>query len=164
MEELKELTEANELLVAELTEAKEALVEAEKVKTDAVAEVAKLKEGDLLREAKDFVSGKLASLELPDMTRGRLIESLSKNPPVEDEAIDEDAYGKVIDETVKAEVEYLAKVTGSGVIKGMGGSGDTGADEEGSAALKDAYQTKFLAEGKSAEEAERMADNAVAGR
>lgn len=160
MAELKELQEANEQLRAELTEAIEASEDAEKV----ADELAKLKEGQLLREAKDFVSGKLASLELPDMTRDRLVESLSKNPPVEDGALDEGTYGKAIDEAVKAEAEYLAKVSGSGAIRGMGGSGEPGEDKGGKAKLKEAWVTKFLAEGKDAETAERMAENAVRGR
>lgn len=164
MEELQALKEANDQLTAELTEAKEATEKAETAKTDAVAEVAKLKEGVLLREARDFVSGKLAGLELPDVTRDRLIESLSKNPPIKDGAIDEDTYVKSIDETVKAEAEYLAKVAGSGVIKGMGGSGETGADEGGREALKESFKAKFLAEGMSAEEADAMAESAAAGR
>jgi len=163
MEE-KKLQEANELLQDQIAKAEAALTEAETAKNDALAEVAKLKEGVLLRSAKDFVSEKLAKLELPDMTRERLIEGLSKNPPVVDGALDEAAYVKRVDETVQSESEYLAKVAGSGVIKGMGGTGDTGADEDGAAKLKDSFKFKFMQEGKSAEEAERMADNAVLGR
>ena len=164
MEELKALQEAHDITVAELKEAKESLDEAEKAKADALAEVAKLKEGDLLREAKDYVSETLASLELPDMTKDRLIKSMSKNPPVKDGALDKDAYAEAIAESVKEEAEYLAKVTGSGVIKGMGGSGDTGADVSGRDALKDSMKHKFMQDNISAEEAEKMAETAVLGR
>jgi len=165
MEELKKLEEANELLQDQITKGEMALDEAEKAKDDALAAVAALKEGVLLRSAKDFVSEKLAKLELPDMTRERLIEKLSKNPPVADGALDEAAYVKRVDETVQSESEYLAKVAGSGVIKGMGGTGDTRADEDGAAKLKDSFKYLFMQrDGKSAEEAERMADNAVLGR
>ena len=164
MEELRKLQEANKQLEDERLKAEMALDEAEKAKDDALAEVAKLKEGDLLREAKDYVSEMLASLELHELTKDRLIEKLSKNPPIKDGALDKDAYAKAIDEAAKDAVEYIAKVTGSGVIKGMGGTGDTGADEDGAAKLKDSFKFKFMQEGKSAEEAERMADNAVLGR
>jgi len=164
MEELRKLQEANKQLEDERLKAEMALDEAEKAKDDALAEVAKLKEGDLLREAKDYVSEMLASLELHELTKDRLIEKLSKNPPIKDGALDKDAYAKAIDEAAKDAVEYIAKVTGSGVIKGMGGAGDTGADEDGAAKLKDSFKFKFMQEGFSAEEAEKMADNAVLGR
>jgi len=164
MEDLKKLQEANDDLQDQITKGEMALDEAEKAKDDALAAVAALKEGVLLRSAKDFVSEKLAKLELPDMTRERLIEKLSKNPPVADGALDEAAYVKRVDETVQSESEYLAKVAGSGVIKGMGGTGDTGADENGKEAYKESCKFKFMQEGFSAEEAEKMADNAVLGR
>jgi hypothetical protein len=85
------------------------------------AENARLKEALLLREARDIVSAKVASLKLPAMTVARLVESLSKNPVVKDGKIDEAAFNKQIDEAVKAEIEYISKVSG-GIVKGLGES------------------------------------------
>lgn len=164
MKELEELKEAKKQLEADLQASKDATIAAEKAKTEAEAESAKLKEVVLLRQAKDFVGGKLAEAELPDLTKDRLVESLSKNPPVKDGALDEETYATSIDEAVKEHVEYLAKIVGSGVIKGMGASGDTAGAEEGREALKESYKAKFESEGKSPEEAERMAEIAAKGR
>ncbi len=165
MKELEEAKAAIKQYKADLEEAKEARIEDEKAKTELTEEVAKFTEASLLREAKDFVSGKLAKLELPDMTRDRLVDNLSKNPPVEDGKIDEDAYAKKVEETVKAEAEYLAKVTGSGVIKGMGATGDepSGAEKE-QESLKESFKVKFENEGISPEEAEKLAEFAARGR
>lgn len=165
MKELEEAKEAIKQYKADLEEAKEARIAAETAKTEAEDENAKLKEAGLLREAKDFVSGKLGEVELPDMTRDRLIKSLSKNPPVKDGALDKETYTKGIDEAVKEHVEYLAKIVGSGVIKGMGAAGEepSGA-EEGQEKLEESYTAKFINEGESPEDAEKLAQLAAAGR
>ena len=89
--------------------------------SEAKAETARLREALLLREAADFVTATLATAKLPDLTKQRLAESLSKSPSVKDGALDKDAFKAVIDEAVKAEAEYLAKI-GNGRIVGMGGS------------------------------------------
>jgi hypothetical protein len=164
MKELEDLKEAKKQLEADLQAAKDARIAAEKAKTDAETETAKLKEAVLLREAKDFVSGKLAEAELPDLTKDRLVESLSLSPPVKDGALDEDAYAGIVAEAVKAEAEYLAKVLGSGRITGMGAGGSAAGTEEGHQALKESFKAKFESEGASPEEAERMAEIAASGR
>jgi len=164
MKELEELKEAKKQLEADLQASKDATIAAEKAKTEAEAESAKLKEALLLRQAKDFVSGKLAEAELPDLTKDRLVESLSKNPPVKDGALDEETYATSIDEAVKEHVDYLAKIVGSGAIRGMGASGVSAGAEEGREALKESYKAKFESEGKTPEEAERMAEIAAKGR
>jgi len=157
MEELKELQEAHKKLEGELAET-------EKAKADLEALVNKLREAALLREAVDFVSERLADVELPEMTKDRLVKRLSLNPPVKDGKIDEDEFGKTIDEAVKEDSEYLAKVVGSGLIKGMGVSGDTGGDEGATEKLEEAFKAKFEAQGISPEQAEAMAKTAARGR
>ncbi len=106
----------------EVSEAKNTMTEQEqKDLNEAKAEAARLREALLLREAADFVRESLATAKLPDLTKARLAESLSAKPITKDGALDKDAFRKAIDEAVKAEADYLAKVTGSGKIKGLGG-------------------------------------------
>lgn len=99
----------------------------EKKFTEALAsrdqEIARLRESMLLRDAKDFVRQAIAAANVPDVTKQRLVESLSINPPVKDGQIDSDAYATRIAEAIKAEVDYLTKAAGygSGRIEGMGG-------------------------------------------
>lgn len=90
--------------------------------SEAQAENARLREALLLREAADYVTATLATAKLPDLTKARLAESLSKSPSVKDGALDKDVFKTVIEAAVKAEAEYLAKVTGGGRIVGMGSS------------------------------------------
>ena len=165
MKEVEMLKEALQQAKDALKEATETTAEAEKAKTEAEDENAKLKEAVLLREAKDFVSGKLGEVELPDMTRDRLVKSLSKNPPVKDEALDEDAYTKGIDEAVKEHVEYLEGIVGFGRIKGMGATGEEpGGAEKEQEQLQESFKVKFENEGSSPEEAEKLAEFAARGR
>lgn len=95
---------------------------------EAKAEAARLREALLLREAADFVQTSLATAKLPDLTKARLTESLSKSPITKDGVLDKDGFKKAIDEAVKVEAEYLAKI-GNGRIVGMGGSEAPAFDE-----------------------------------
>lgn len=115
LEEAKKVTEQE---LEQLREANKGLQE----------ENARLKEALILREAKDFVGEALGKVEMPDLTRTRLLESLSRNPVVKDGKLDKDEYAKKITEAVKAEMDYLAQVTKSGAIRGMG-SGDVKLEE-----------------------------------
>lgn len=118
--EARALREAASTAQIKLTEAEAKLVRLGEVET----QLARMTEGLLLRDARSFVATELAGIQLPDMTRARLSESLSANPPVKDGALDLDAYRVRIKENAAAELEYLAKVTGagSGRITGLGGN------------------------------------------
>ena len=130
-----ELKEIQGQLVAE--RAKVASLEEAQRERD--QELARLREGALLREAADMASAALAKQEMPDVTRARLVEMLRMNPPVKDGALDRDALTRRIDEAVKTEAEYLAKVMGSGRITGMGSQGGgAAADAKESAAALEA--------------------------
>lgn len=114
-------------------------------------EIARLRESMLLRDAKDFVRQAVATANVPDVTKARLVESLSVNPPVKDGQLDTDAYATRIAEAVKAEVEYLTKAAGygSGRIEGMGGSQAQTAEykpEEVQAKMAEAFQRLGLNE------------------
>ncbi len=93
------------------------------------AENARLKEALVLREARDFASEVLAEAKLPGVTKSRLIENLAVAPVIKDGALDKEAYKTKITEAVKAEIDYLAKVTGSGEIRGMGSTGESTVSE-----------------------------------
>ncbi len=85
-------------------------------------ENARLKEALALRDAKDLVSKALKGLDLPEATKARLLESLPKAAPMKDGALDEEAFKTKIEESIKAEVEYLTKAAGLGKIRGLGES------------------------------------------
>lgn len=101
----------------------------QKTNQDQATLIARLTEANLLREAKDFVAGRLAGVNLPDVTKTRLTESLAANPPAKDGALDTETFGTRIDEAAKAEAVYLATVTGSGQVRGMGLSESLGGGE-----------------------------------
>lgn len=87
-------------------------------------ENARLSEAMLLRDARDFVAGRLKAAVVPDVTKARLAESLSANPPVKDGALDTAAFAETIDQAVAAEVEYLKQAGyGAGKVEGMGSNG-----------------------------------------
>lgn len=115
------------------------------------SELARLKEGQTLAVAKGHVSEVLRkrySDALPAVTIERLTESLAKNPPLTDGAIDYEAYGALIHEAAKSEMDYLSRITGSGRIKGQGSTGDAFAIRsdlaESQASLRDAFSALGL--------------------
>lgn len=119
----------------------------QKVLTEAQAENARLREALLLREAADYVTATLATAKLPDLTKVRLAESLSKSPSLKDGALDKDAFKVVIEAAVKAEADYLAKVTGGGRIVGMGNGAQGGEGQpDAKAVLESAFKAMGLNE------------------
>jgi len=97
------------------------LAETEKALEEAKAEIARLKEAQLLVEAKAFVEAKVKASTLPEISKARVTEALSRDPVIKDGTIDETAYAAKIEATIKAEADYLAKL-GAGKVSGMGGS------------------------------------------
>lgn len=88
----------------------------------------RLKEALLLGEARKLATETLAGIQMPELTRARLIESLATKPVVNDGQIDREAYVTAIQEAAKAEVEYLAGVTETGRVRGLGPSAGEGAN------------------------------------
>ena len=89
-------------------------------------------------KAKTFVEGKVKEAQLPELTKTRIAESLSKAPVVKDGKLDEAAYTAAIDKAIKAEAEYLAKL-GVGKVSGVGGSTSGGDMAEAQKELIEAY-------------------------
>jgi hypothetical protein len=109
---------------------------------------ARLAEALALRDAKDMVKEALASIvNLPDITKARLIESLSKNPPMKEGVLDREAFTKAIQEAVKSEVKYLESVLGKGQIRGLGESTNDDAQEETPEKLEESLAGSFAALG-----------------
>lgn len=113
-----------------------------------------------IRDAKDMLREALGSLSsLPDVTKTRLVESLAKNPPMKDGALDTVAFKGIIEEAVKAEVKYLETVLGKGQIRGLGESQEPEEDEtEGK--VEESLEESFSALGLS----ETAAKHAARGR
>lgn len=91
----------------------------------------RLKEIQLLRETSDFVNETLKEAKLPDITKNRLCESLSKEPVVDDKGeLDKDKMKATIEKAVENEITYLSSLTESGKIKGLGESENDDEQEE----------------------------------
>ena len=117
--------------VADLTEAGE--------KRD--TELARLQESAVMSEATTVAKELLGKVEhLPEITQSRMVESLAKAPPLKDGKLDRDAFATAIDEAAKSEIEYLAKLTESGKISGMGVGGGND-DEANQKSLVESFTT-----------------------
>ncbi len=127
--------------IAELEEANRKLTE-EKQKAD--EELGRLREGELLRQARDFASERVGKAELPDVTKTRLVESLAAKPALKEGKLDPENYLNQIDEAIKAERDYIATITESGKIKGMGGSQPSG--EQAHQRLVESYMRTGLSQ------------------
>jgi hypothetical protein len=136
----------------ELTETKTKLDEATALGAWAAAERDRLREGALLTEARAAVTKQLGELapeqQLPDITKARLVESTSTNPPMAaDGTLDSAALTARIDEAVKVEREYLSTLAGGGRITGFGPStGDDVDVTESAATVEDALGRLGLSE------------------
>jgi hypothetical protein len=144
--ELKEAQDARAKAEADLAALKESNAKAE-------LELSRLREAGMQNQARQLATDGLAKANLPEPTKARLVESLSKNPPTKDGAIDTEAFAKALLEAAREEAEYLAKITDSGAIRGMGtvteASGkqqDTALDELGEAlGLSESARKVFVA-------------------
>jgi len=130
---------------------------------DMKAELDRLREAQVIQEAGKIVAKALEKSTLPDITRTRLQESIPKMARMKDDKLDEAAFTTVVAEAIKTETDYVAKLTESGKVKGMGG-GTGGSGNGGSSKLKESFIKTFRAQGKSQKDAEMMAELAVNGR
>ncbi|MEE9451090.1 MAG: hypothetical protein V3V72_13655 [Ignavibacteriaceae bacterium] len=104
-------------------------------------ELKRLKEKALLTDAKEFVEKALKDSELPDITKVRLKESLSRNPVVNNKGeMDELKYLETIKAEVKKESEYLASLSESGKITGMGGGEPESDDKQLTESLVNSFE------------------------
>jgi hypothetical protein len=140
------LEEGDDVSEQELKEARDAQAAAEQKASAAEAELARLREGAILREARDIATEALAKVtDLPEITRERLVETVARDPSahIKDGKLDAGAFGAAITEAVKAEAAYLAKITGSGRVSGLGGAGEGTKVEESTKRLEAALGRGF---------------------
>ncbi len=130
---LEEVKRMNEQELKELKESKQTLED----------ENRRLKEGNILRQAKDYVISELKEAKIPDITKARLVESLSVNPTIKDGELDKEGFKVKIKEALDAEIDYLAKVTGSGDVKGLGESGGGNPSEVNATELEKNLEESF---------------------
>ncbi len=136
-EQVREKDDQIETLTKERDELKEAAEKAEKDKAKAEAQA-------VVKEAVD-------KAELPDAAKERLTEKFKDA---------ESADG--IEEAIQFEKDYIAKLSESGKVKGLGQSqADDDKDKE---ALKESFKKTYIAQGESEEDAEKLAESAVSGR
>ena len=145
-QEAQELREQVEALTAENVELK--------------ADNQRLNEALLLNQAAALVSEELAAIDMAPLTRKRLTEDLKDKPVITDGAFDEDSTRQAIKEAARAEIDYLASVTGAGEIRGMGEPPQTQKPD----ALRESFVEMYIKQGKPQAEAERLADIAAQGR
>ncbi len=89
------------------------------------------------------------------MTRTRLAEVLKRETPLKEGKLDTEALTAKVGATVKEEKAYLAKVAPGG-IKGMGAAADDAT--AGKTRLREARIAMYRGQGKSKEQAEKLAD------
>jgi hypothetical protein len=140
------LEEGDDVSEQELKEARDALAAEQQKGAAALAELARFREGAILREARDVATAALAKVtDLPEITRERLIEAVSRDPSahITDGKLDVAAFEAAIVEAVKTEAAYLAKITGSGRVAGLGAAGDGTKVEESTKRLEAALGRGF---------------------
>lgn len=123
----------------ELEEVQRALQESQAALATERSEREKLSTRLLLREARDFVATRIAAVkDLPTISAERLERALIQNPPVKDGALDEAVYLERVDAAIKDEQAYIASLTESGRVRGMGASAAPadGKEEDLTAALQ----------------------------
>ena len=140
-----------------------AAAELEKLKKEhgnLTKEVARLQEAKAIRDAAVYAGKELAKTQLPEVTKARLQESLPKGITLKEGNLDEVAFAEAVKAAIKAESEYVAKITEAGKVRGFGGPGE-GQDGK---LLKDTFKQTFLDQGLTEAEAEKRAQIAAQGR
>ena len=130
---------------------------------DMKVELDRLREAQVIQEAGKIVIKALEKSTLPEITKTRLIETVPRLARMKDGKLDEAAFTAAVTEAIKTETDYVAKLTESGKVKGMGG-GNGGSGNGGASKLKESFIKTFRAQGKSQKDAEMMAEIAVNGR
>jgi len=121
-----------------------------------------LAEAHALRIAQDKIVEALADKKhdkLPDVTKKRLVESLTKGAPMKDGKLDEAALATLIEDAVKSEGEYVESITHK--KPGVSGMGDGEAILEEAAAHDKRVADKaatYMREGKTKEDATALAE------
>lgn len=115
----EETTEMNEAQINALIEA--AVKPLREENAASKTEATRLRETLALRDARDYATRKLATIDLPAATKQRLAESLPAKATLTEGALDSAAFDAVIEAAVLEESNYLKSIgVGTGRITGMG--------------------------------------------
>jgi len=160
------MRETNEMNEEKLTQAEARIVELEAQVATQVeeaktkdAEIAQFHESALLGKAVLAVGEALAATKLPDVTKTRLSDMLTANPPILDGELDAVAYAETITEAITAAEAEVAAIVGTGKIVGMGAA----TKPDAKATLREEWTSYYRAQGHSAEESAKLAAFAVKG-
>lgn len=142
---------------AKLTEA------ATKIKT-LTEKVAELTARIAGAKAADYVREEITKAKVPQASAKMLTETLLKMVPLtEDGEIDAPKYAEVVKDAIKAKLEEIAAIVKeTGGIQGNGGGAPPAGDSHKE--LVEAFETSYLAIGKTPEQAKRLAEVAAGGR
>lgn len=111
-------------------------------------------------EAQSVARKALENVKLPDASKDRIVEAVTLNPPLAEGKLDADAVNTKVAESAKIEAEYLERALGTGKVTGMGQADKV----DSRTALKETFAKMYLAEGKSPDEADKLATIAASGR
>lgn len=144
-------------------EAKLAATEA-KLKT-LETENSRLAEALGLRQAQDLITEALGkdTVKLPVPTKARITKSIAENAPLVEGKLDTAKLTTMIETAITEETEYIESLSPKPGITGMGG-GAADTTKEGATKLFERQKSRYLREGKSEEEATRMANIFTEGR
>lgn len=123
IKENKEADPMEKLTPEELTQLKEAAVKMPELMTrlqESETKNVRLTERLAVSDARDFVKAQLKESKLPEITKTRLVESLSSKAVVKDGEIDKEAFGKIVEAAIADETAYLTELGGKGQVRGMG--------------------------------------------
>lgn len=79
-----------------------------------------------MREARDVATEAVQKADLPTAAQTRLVETLAKDPPMKDGALDREALTTAAEKAAADEKAYLAGILGTGTIRGMGSGSPAG--------------------------------------
>ena len=160
------MRETNEMNEEKFTQAEARIVELEAQVATQVeeaktkdAEIAQFHESALLGKAVLAVGEALAATKLPDVTKTRLSDMLTANPPILDGELDAVAYAETITEAITAAEAEVAAIVGTGKIVGMGAA----SKPDAKATLREEWTSYYLDQGNSPDEAKKLAAFAAKG-
>ncbi|MCK9591870.1 MAG: ChaB family protein [Methanoregula sp.] len=138
------------------------LEESERKNKEQADIIARLTEAQAITTATAIVTEAVKAAKVPDLAKPRIVESILGKVTLKEGKLDEDAFKATITEALKTETDFYAKLMETGKIRGFGSSQP--ADADARKALKESYKEDFIRAGKSAAEAEKMAEIAATGR
>ena len=145
------IKEGEDLLKVE-KEAREAAEKKVQENSDKLAEISKKEMSDKVDGIKTAILAEVK--DLPEAAKKRITAEpiLTEDGSLDEEKVKEAINAKIVDER-----NYLAEVNGAGKVKGVGDTGEV----DNKKSLRESFIAKYIREGKSKEQAERMADVAI---